>query len=56
MKKSILIFLACILLFTFGYFTGRGDKKKTYYVKTKHQTIEMDSVHYVIIYTYQFSE
>lgn len=54
MKKSILIFLACMVLFGLGYLTGH--QKKTYYVKTKHQTIEMDSVHYVIIYTYQFSE
>ena len=55
MKKSILIFLACLVLFGLGYLTGR-PKYKNYYVKTKHQTIEMDSVHYVIIYTYQFSE
>lgn len=54
MKKQILIFLACLILFGLGYLTGH--QKKTYYVKTKVRTIEMDSLHYVIIHTYQFSE
>jgi hypothetical protein len=52
----ILTFLA---IFMFGVGIGAQLKKepcKTFYVKTKHQTIEMDGNHYVIIYTYQFEK
>lgn len=55
--KKLFIFLACIFLYVLGIFTGmQPEKKVLHYVKTKHQTIEMDSVHYVIIYTYQFEK